>query len=118
MTDRLTFSLIKLVKMRDSLVVHTSTAGGAILIPGRRTKILPAGLETKVPRASRYSQEVCFLVFKVKMLNFVMCISYRKGERRWRLDNILFCLSQEQGGLPDSKAELGAPCPPPSSQPS
>ena len=55
MTDQLTFSLIKLVKMRDSLVVHTSTAGGAGLIPGRRTKILPAGLETKVPHASRYS---------------------------------------------------------------
>ena len=63
MTDQLSFSLIKLVKMGDSLVVHTSTAGGAALIPGRRMKILPAGLETKVPHASRYSQEVFFFFF-------------------------------------------------------
>ena len=39
-----------------------------------------------------------FFFFKVKMLNFVICISYRKGGRRWRLDNVLFCISQEQGG--------------------
>lgn len=40
-----------------------------------------------------------FFFFKVKMLNFVICISYRKGGRRWRLDNVLFCISQEQGGV-------------------
>ena len=87
MTGPLTFSHIKLVKMRDSLVIHTSTAGGAGLIPAWRTKILPAGLETKVPHTSKYSQEVYLKKKrKKKVYDAKFCYMCFIQERREKVD--------------------------------